>query len=425
MIIYVVKQGDTLYTISQRFGVSWEAVAKQNMLTHPEELVVGQTIVILTDVITYAIQPGDRLTTIANQFNIPVADIILANPKLAIPNSLKAGDTITIPLPNENLGSMKVNGFVFPNTSNEVLDLTLPDLTYVSIFSYQVRPDGSLMNIPDENVIQKAKQYNVAPLMTITNIEEDGGFSGEITNMLFASAQARQALIQNILNTMAAKGYYGLVVDFEYVFPRDRDNFTAFMRELTDALHAENYLVMSALAPKISADMVGTLYEAHDYGAHAQIVDYIILMTYEWGYTFGPPRAVAPLNNVKEVLDYAVTVIPRSKILMGMPNYGYDWRLPYQPGTAARNVTNTGAVDLARQEGSFIQYDTRSQAPYFNYWEPTNEHVVWFEDARSIDAKLRLVNQYGLAGVSYWNLNKYFPQNWLVLTQLYNVTKVI
>ncbi len=425
MIIYVVKQGDTLYTIAQRYGVSWEEVAKQNQLTHPEELVVGQTIVILTNEITYTIKQGDRLTTIANEFGVSVADLFLANPQLAMPNSMKPGMTITIPLPNQNLGSMRANGFVFPNTPTEVLRETLPYLTYVSIFSYQVRPDGTLIAIPDERVIELAKEYRVAPLLTLTNIEEDGGFSGEITNAVFTNPVAKQQLISSTLSTMQQKGYYGVVVDFEYVFPEDRENYNQFLREFTAVMHENGYIVMTAVAPKISDEMVGTLYEAHDYKAHGEIVDYVIIMTYEWGYTFGPPLPVAPINSVKEVLDYAVTVIPRSKILMGVPNYGYDWNLPYKEGNAARPVTNVGAVDLAREKGSFIQYDARAQAPYFNYWTQTNQHIVWFEDARSIDAKLRLVNQYGLAGVSYWNLNRFFPQNWLVQESLYNTIKVI
>ena len=136
--------------------------------------------------------------------------------------------------------------------------------------------------------------------------------------------------------------------------------------------------------------------------------------------------AVSPINEVRKVLNYAVTVIPRQKILMGMPNYGYDWTLPFVKGTAARSITNTEAVELAAKVGAVIQYDYTAQAPYFHYYDSQGRrHVVWFEDARSIDAKLRLVKEYGLGGVSYWTINSYFPQNWLVQQSLYDVTKVL
>jgi spore germination protein len=149
-------------------------------------------------------------------------------------------------------------------------------------------------------------------------------------------------------------------------------------------------------------------------------------MTYDWGFAFGPPMAVAPINEVRKVLQYAVTAIPRRKILMGIPNYGYDWTLPYVEGTAAKVVTNTGAVDLAFSVGANIQFDQTSMAPFFNYYDSSgNKHVVWFEDARSILAKLTLANEFNLGGVSYWNIDRYFPQNWLIVGSVYQINKVL
>jgi len=135
---------------------------------------------------------------------------------------------------------------------------------------------------------------------------------------------------------------------------------------------------------------------------------------------------VAPINEVRRVLNYAVTAIPPEKILMGMPNYGYNWRLPYVPGTAAQTITNQGAVNLARREGAEIMYNTQSQAPFFEYYDDqAQRHIVWFDDARSINARLRLVNEYGLGGLSYWTINNYFPAQWVILENLYNVNKIL
>ena len=144
-------------------------------------------------------------------------------------------------------------------------------------------------------------------------------------------------------------------------------------------------------------------------------------------YTYGPPRAVSPVNSVRRVLDYAVTEIETYKIFMGMNNYGYDWPLPFEKGvTAASTVSNVGAVELARRYGSTIEYDEDSQAPYFYYTaEDGTEHVVWFEDARSIQARLKLIAEYDLNGAGYWNVMRYFPQNWMVLNSMYQIRKVI
>ena len=236
MIIYVVKQGDSLYSIAQRFGVPEDTIIIQNELTHPNELVVGQTIVIITNKIPYTIKRGDRLQNIANTYGVSVEDILRINDNITNPNNIQAGETIYIPIPSQKLGSMEVNGYAFPNISQEVLSKTLPYLTYLSIFSYQVRPDGSLITINEQDLIDQARQAGVAPLMVITNIEEDGGFSGEITNSIFNDPVARANLIKNIVDTLNQKNYYGVDVDFEYIFPEDRENYNNFLRELTAAV---------------------------------------------------------------------------------------------------------------------------------------------------------------------------------------------
>ena len=136
--------------------------------------------------------------------------------------------------------------------------------------------------------------------------------------------------------------------------------------------------------------------------------------------------AVAPLDKVRQVLDYATQVMPAGKILMGIPNYGYDWTLPFVQGTAARSLTNMDAVTLAGQVGASIQYDQAAQSPFFRYYDGDGrQHEVWFEDARSLRAKYALVDEYGLAGVSFWNLNKLFRTNFIVLESLFSVEKVL
>ena len=131
--------------------------------------------------------------------------------------------------------------------------------------------------------------------------------------------------------------------------------------------------------------------------------------------------AVAPLPNVRAVLDYAVTEIPAEKIFLGVPNYGYDWPLPVDLGvTRATSISNQYAVELARRYGGSIQYDQTAQAPWFRYRDENGtQHEVWFEDARSIQAKLGLVKEYGLSGAGYWNLMRPFPQNWPVLNSAF------
>ena len=193
----------------------------------------------------------------------------------------------------------------------------------------------------------------------------------------------------------------------------------------------EEYPVFVSLAPKYSADQPGLLYGGHDYRALGGAADKVLLMTYEWGYTYGPPLPVSPINEVRRVIDYAVTEIPREKIFVGIPNYGYDWPLPYVRGESkASSLGNVEAVQRALERGVAIEYDEVAQAPFFTYYDRPEtyddavEHIVWFGDARSSEAMLRLVSEYGLNGTGVWNIMKYFPSIWSVMNSLYRIRKI-
>lgn len=426
MIIHVVRPGDSIYSIARSYGVAYPQIISDNEITNPDALVPGQTIVIMADTIPHTVTRGQSLYTIAQAYRVPINDLIAANPQLEDPSMLSIGQVVRIPTQTRKLGTIYVNGYAFPNISVDVLERTLPYLTYLSIFSHQVRPDGSLTEINDTPLIEAAYRAGVAPIMVITNIEEGASFSSELANEILSNEEVQEILIDNILATLQEKSYFGLDIDFEYIFQDDRQKYNEFVRKVAERIRPLGYVLTTALAPKTSGDQPGLLYEAHDYPVHGMLVDHVILMTYEWGYTFSAPMAVSPVNQVRRVLSYATSVIPGSKILMGMPNYGYDWTLPYTQGTAARTVTNTGAVDIAVERGTTIQYDSTAQAPFFYYNDNTGRrHVIWFDDARSIQARLRLVSEYNLGGVSYWTINRFFPQNWLMLKSMYNIRKVL
>ena len=426
MIIYVVRPGDNLYSIARRYGLTVQKIIDDNELENPGQLVVGQSLVLMTDNQPHTVARGESLYSIARANNITLAQLMKANPQIPNPQVLHIGQVINIPKREQKLGTIDVNGYAFPGINRTVLSKTLPSLTYLSIFAYEVQENGSLNTIADDPLINAARAAHVAPMMVITNITQGHGFSSDLAHAILSSSQVQQDLINNVINTLRAKNYYGLDIDFEYIYPADGNAYDQFLRTISARLRPLGYTLATSIAPKYSADQKGLLYEAHHYPVHGQYVDHVILMTYEWGYTYGEAQAVAPIHQVRRVLDYAVAVIPSEKILMGMPNYGYNWTLPFVQGSKASTLTNPGAVDLARQEHVAIEFNNTSQAPTFHYADDARkQHVVWFDDAMSTRARLRLVNQYDLGGVSYWTIGSYFPQNWLVLNSMYDVRKLL
>ena len=317
-----------------------------------------------------------------------------------------------------------VNGYI-TDATDSTLNATLPYLTFLSPFSYRSDLLGNLTPTFNLDITLSAGQ-RTANLLTLTNLLDAGGFSGQIAHAILTDSDVQDKFLENVEALLRQGGWYGINVDFEYIYQFDRDSYNQFLRRLTQRMHQLGYIVVTALAPKLSDNQQGLLYSAHDYAFHGQTADYVILMTYEWGYTYGPAMAVAPLDKVRQVLDYATQVIPAEHILMGVPNYGYDWTLPFAQGTAARSLSNIDAVTLAGQVKAGIQYDQTAQSPFFRYYDGDGrQHEVWFEDARSLRGKYSLVNEYGLAGVSFWNLNNLFRTNFIVLESMFSVEKVL
>lgn len=425
MEIHVVRAGETLYDIARQYGISAERIAQDNGLADPTQLVTGQTLVILYPSRTYTVQPGDTLQSIAADLGVTVNQLLRNNYGLNGSPLVYPGQTLYVDIAQAKEGTLAVNGYVYPFVDREVLRRQLPYLTYLTMFTYGFTTEGTLIDLDDEELIRIAREAGVAPLMHLSTLTPEGNFSSELANILLNDPVLQDQIINQVLAVMRAKGYEGLDVDFEFVAPENRQNYIDFIDKVTNRLNAEGYIVIVALAPKTSADQPGLLYEAHDYAGLGAVSNAVLLMTYEWGYSYGPPMAVAPIPQVRRVLDYAVTAIEPSKIYLGVPNYGYDWPLPFVRGeTRAPSIGNQEAVDIARRYGAAIQFDPVSQAPHFNYYSSSwQQHEVWFEDARSIRAKLALTGEYGLTGVGYWNLMRDFPQNWLVLNALYNIQR--
>ncbi len=419
----MVRPGDSLYSIALEYGVPMSQIALDNGLERPERLVAGQALVIRFPRVTHTVRPGETLTAIAQEYGVSLRQLFQNNPILTGRSEIWPGETIVISYQQEPGPLISVNAYAYPYISDELLLSTLPYLTYLTPFTYGFTPSGTLVEPEDARLITSARRFSVAPLMHLSTLTEEGSFSNELAHLLLNDPQLQEKLTDNIIVKLREKGYSGLDVDFEYVFAEDAPRYAAFLRALTRRLNPLGYPVIAALAPKTSADQRGALYEGHDFAAIGAAVNKVLLMTYEWGYTYGPPMAVAPIPNVRQVVEYALTEIPAGKIWLGIPNYGYDWPLPFVQGkTRATSISSQQAVALARHYGVYIQYDPRAQSPWFRYIdEEGREHEVWFEDARSIRAKLALIPEYGLTGAGYWNLMREFPQNWLVLSSLYQI----
>ncbi len=427
MQIYVVKPGDTVYAIAQKYGTSTQRIIIDNGLPPWGPIIPGQALLILFPNVVHTVVAGDNLIKIAREYGTSVMSLVQNNPDLIFQQTLQPGQQLTISFKTPKERDITINGYAYPYVDRNTLLGTLPYLSLLTIFGYGFTEQGELIPTDDESLIRLAKEFSVVPMLLISSITEDGNFSTERASVLFNNIEIQNKLIDKLISIMKQKGYMGIDIDFEYVSPEDAQEYLNFLRNITAKMHANGFIVNVDLAPKTSAAQQGLLYEAHDYEEFGKIADTVLLMTYEWGYLFGPPMAVAPIDKVKEVVSYAVTEIPPQKILMGIPNYGYVWTLPFIQGrTQASSLGNQQAILVARRNGAEIQYDEQSQSPFFKYWtRQGRERVVWFEDVRSIKAKMDVVSQNNLLGTGYWNVMRPFVQNWSYVNARFNIRKLL
>ena len=423
MLIHTVQPGETLPDIAAAYGVPPSLLRSDNGVGADNALAVGQALAIRFPETLYVVREGDTLSSIAAAYGLTVRQLLRRNYGLLGSSALFPGQVLVISSLEEKLGSAVTNGYAYPSIASEELAAALPYMTCLTPFTYGLNAEGGLLPLEDSALLAAAGAGGSRPLLHLSSLTEAGQFSNQRAQLVLSSPGRQAALIDQVLSTVAEKGYQGVDVDFEFLSGAYREAYVAFLQSLHGRLAPLGLPLLTALAPKTYAGQPGLLYEAHDYAALGAAADYLLVMTYEWGYTYGPPMAVAPLPNVRAVLDYAVTEIPRQKLLMGIPTYGYDWPLPFRQGvTAARSLSNPQAVALARQYDIAILYDETAQAPYFYYTDPSGtEHAVWFEDARSLSAKLRLLAEYPLRGAGFWSLMRPFPQGWVTLDSLLEV----
>ena len=423
MQIYVVKLGDTLYSIGRTLSLAPGFLARYNGLQEPYRLAVGQSLLALYPEKAVTVRAGDTLSSIAASAGTDVLSLFRMNPNLSGSDRIYPGQVLVTQLEQNRTRSAFVAGYAYPYVQESVLRGILPFTGALMPFTYGFTPEGALVPMDDERLLALAEDYGVRPFLHLSTLTAAGTFSAAQAAVVLRSETLQRTLAEAALQKMQEKGYQGLDVDFEYLGQELAEAYAQFLTLLHERLAPYGLPLIAAPAPKPSAAQPGTLYESHDSAAVASACDAVLLMTYEWGYTYGPPMAVAPIGAVRRVVEFALTRMEPGKILLGFPNYAYDWTLPFTAGaTRAQSIGNEAAPLLAAQYGAEIQFDEQAQTPYFTYQDEAGQpHEVWFEDARSALAKFGLLTEYGLSGLGYWNFMRPFAAGFSLQNYLFSI----
>jgi len=357
---------------------------------------------------TYTVQSGDTFYKIASRFNLSEAYLLSANPGVD-PQKLKIGQQILIPRPQPKIVlARSVAGWLpswlqtqaFRSVQNH------PDIfNNLSPFWYEGKATGEIIKYTgaeDNSMLSFARTHGIRMTPLISN-----AFSSEQISAILNDPMIRQRHVSNIVSLVSRLNYDGIDINYENIFVADKALFVLFLQELKVALAAigKQLIVTVHAKPDPVGDWSGS--EAHDYIGIGQAADLVRIMGYDFHWFGAEPGPIAPADWVDKLLAYAISTIPKSKIVLGVPTYGYDW--PLAQGQVGKGITYKYAISTASLYHVPVIEDAQ-QGPHFSYIQNGVVHEVWFIDAAALATLLDLVNKYDINGIVIWYLGSEDPK---------------
>lgn len=303
-------------------------------------------------------------------------------------------------------------------------------LTYVAPFRYRLNAGGTgsldtLEQIPEKELnklFSAARENKIKVLALVHNMLYGNGIQGrDVAHRILSDPQKRWSLVMNIFYLLRDNGFDGVEIDIEDIYPGDSQLFNQFMAELAAQLKPAGYYISVALPAKFSDTPNTSWGDSFDYATIGHHADQVVVMAYDEHGAYSDPGPIASLPWVEKVVQYTVSKIPAQKVLLGIPAYGFDWNCD---GGTPRYISYNLAMEIARWYGIPINWDTKTEVPYFRYTDENgSRHEVWFENASSWAGKLDLVAKYNLKGAAIWRLGMEDPDSWRVIGDKFTIEK--
>lgn len=284
----------------------------------------------------------------------------------------------------------------------------------LALFEVAIQNDGTLRGRPSRRLINEAHAMGIKVFLVVSNLTAQGRFSTVLIGRLVRDEEFATLVWRNIRNVMMDYQLDGINLDLERAAPADRSLFSQLIQTWSRMFKRANFIVSVDVPAKTASEPLDPWKGSFDYRAIGQSVDQVILMTYEEHWGASPPGSVASLPWVTRVLNYAIANIPREKIYLGIPLYGYDW----PERGSGQVISYQRAIELARRQGAPLQWDVTQHSTFFRYETGGVRHTVYFEDPRSLREKLELAQRMGIRGVALWEMNLSYARMWEVL-QMY------
>ena len=320
--------------------------------------------------------------------------------------NIRERELVEVPQSARNEGALFVLGSIpywDQTRAFSMFQKHVDDTDALSLFWYRLDENGSIgkyqYTSEDMSIVRFAQEKGVKVLALIANLPDDGNWDSSRVQKVIDTEEARRAHIASIVELVESKDFDGVNIDYEFLEDAQTGDYTAFINELGDALHARGKILVVA----IHAQQQGTETRGQDIPSLAG-ADYLGYMTYDQHYETSDPGANAEIAWMRDVLQYAQSQgVPMRKILLGIPLDGYDWANDHGEWHEANGVDYQSALALAERQNAELKYDTTVESPYFEYTDDSGvPHQVWFDDARSFKPKYDLAKEFGVGGLLPW-----------------------
>lgn len=495
IMMYTVQPGDSLYLISQKFGISVEQIKQANQLSG-NLIFIGQRLYIPEEIqrpTVYTVKSGDTLYLIARRYNTTIESIQALNNLTG--TALRVGQTLTIPLYSEvivNVDSANIRsgpGTNFSIVTSMVRNAKLPvigssngwykvrlhngrdawisgtvvtlsaysgdkpitdilgfytlqegpslpssftsftnnlgEISQTGLFMFRISANnpttienfGQFTDQDIRNLVAIAHRNNVKIVPVVHNLlYRPGGttLAKNVVKVLVSNAQNRNAFALNLLRLIQRYDFDGVNIDIEDVFIEDSANLSLLFEEIARVLRPRGYFFSASVPARVSDEPFNPFSDPFDYAAIGNAVDEFVAMLYnEHGWPGSGPGPVVSIGWMERVLRYTISKMPKEKVVGAVSVFGFDFNL-----TTGRNtyVTYSMATNLANRYNKEIIFDEETQTPMFAYEDAQgNQHEVWFENARSIYAKIQLAWRLGIKGIALWRLGMEDESMWTML----------
>jgi spore germination protein len=354
-------------------------------------------------------------------------------PPILISSQTPSIDTTpNLPLPLEAaiMKNIRLGYYTNDQTSWEALQAYAEYINIVSLDIYSVNPDGSISGSDDFGAASFAQSKGMLTYACVNNWNSDPAvneFDPDLARV--AILTQREKTIAALIRLAQDGGYDGINIDLESLAYTDdikavRSTFSSFIHELATQLHNNGFKLIISVPGQTESNPDNTWSYPFDMSVLGQDADYLQLMTYDQHGPWNEPGAVAGWDWVEDCLVYSTSVVDPAKLLIGLPAYGYDWDItstktnPDQPATTSFYWKSSEM--LLSKTNAQVNWDDTVKSPYITYQEDGHEHVAWYENEKSIQAKTDLLIKYHLAGFSMWSIGQEDEQFWQAATSQWN-----